>query len=92
MNQVFITLIVQIFIVLKYKNTVTQENYPEFRMHSKGQDVEIHDQVTVSESFPVPFLQHRGSLQKVLKLLDLNYFAHHLMTFKRAAQEPEIHH
>lgn len=67
MNQVFITLIVQIFIVLKYKNIVTQKNSPEFRMHFKDEDVEIHYQVTVSESLPIPFLQCRGSLQKVPK-------------------------
>lgn len=68
MKQVFTTLIVQIFIVLNHKITVTQKNCPEFRMHCKSQDVELHYQVIVSDQFfSVPFLQLRASLQKVLK-------------------------
>lgn len=63
----FIILLVHVFTVLKYTTTVTQRNYLEVRMHCKGQDGEIHYQVTVPESFPVTFLQRRGSLQKVLK-------------------------
>jgi len=46
----------------KIQKHVTQQNYPEFRMHCKDQDVETHYQVTVSESFPVPFLQLSRSL------------------------------
>lgn len=76
-----------IFEVLKYEILPTQ-NYPEFRMHSISQDVEICYQVTISVSLPVPFLQ-LSKFSENATMLDFNNFAHYFMALSRPVQEPE---
>lgn len=67
---------------------IPTQNDPEFRMHSKSQDVEKCYQVTISLSLPAPFLQ-LSKFSENPTMLDFNNFAHYFMALSRPAQEPE---